>query len=87
MTQVPVQALINAHIAQGDLVEALGATLSRIEWLEDRVTQAERLCDEVLEDAIRAKAALKSYVIVEMLDSAFTAIDKRVKKIEWERNS
>jgi len=87
MIYIDPHALVDFHTAQGHIVKALSSALERIARLEEDAAHERQLSVAILEDAIRAKAALKSYVIVEILDGAFTAIDKRVKKMEWDQGN
>ncbi|MHB8890336.1 MAG: hypothetical protein ACYC46_16115 [Acidobacteriaceae bacterium] len=70
------EALIRAARSHADTADALESSLERIAELEHEGRVAHARIAEVLEEVRRARAALKSYVIVEMLNSAFRRLEQ-----------
>jgi len=75
------EALIRAVRSHADTADALQSALERIEALEHECRANRNNVAEVMEEVRRARAALKSYVIVEMLDSAFRRLEQL--EIKW----
>jgi hypothetical protein len=83
MIRVDAAALIDMHTSEGHIVAALSEALERIEVLEKKILHERTLSDEILQDAIEARNAIKGYLIREIMDTAFSAIDRRVRNREW----